>query len=52
VLNAYGAGAMAEAGMFPETADVGSTPHWKILEAKYKDWMDKLENGKIDPYLV
>ena len=50
-VNAYGAGALAEAGMFPETTDKGETPHWKVLDDKYKGWMESLEAGKIPPSL-
>ena len=50
-INAYGAGALAEAGMFPEVAGLGETPHWKMLETKYQDWLKSLREGKIPPDL-
>jgi len=46
-VNAYGAGALAEAGMFPEVSEMGQTPHWKVLNDKYKDWMKQLRAGEI-----
>lgn len=48
-VNAYGAGALAEASMFPELSDAGSTPHWKVLLAKYDAWMKLLIDGSAIP---
>jgi hypothetical protein len=50
-INAYGAAALAEMGMFPETSEMGSTPHWKTLNEKYENWMKALRNGEIPPEL-
>ena len=46
-VNAYGAAALAEMGMFPETSEIGSTPHWKVLWETYKDWLKQLRAGEI-----
>ncbi|MCK9569882.1 hypothetical protein M0R72_13140 [Candidatus Pacearchaeota archaeon] len=48
-VNAYGAGALAEAAMFPETSEAGSTPHWKMLQTKYDAWMKLLIDGGAIP---
>lgn len=48
-VNAYGAGALAEAAMFPETSEMGSTPHWKVLQAKYDAWLKLLIDGGVIP---
>ncbi len=50
-INAYGAAALAELGMFPETSEMGSTPHWKALNDKYNEWMKSLRAGEIPPDL-
>lgn len=47
LLNAAGAAAMAEMGMFPETSDKGSTPHWKALWEMYQDGLESLRKGEI-----
>lgn len=49
VVNAYGAAALAEAGMFPETVQAGYTPHWRIMEDKYQGWLKDLKEGKLSP---
>ena len=46
-VNAYGAAYLAEAGMFPETSEMGSTPHWKVLKEIYDKYMKMLLEGKI-----
>jgi len=46
-LNAYGAAALAEMGMFPETSEMGQTPHWKLLNEKYNDGIKQLREGEI-----
>jgi len=46
-VNAYGAAALAEMGMFPETSEMGQTPHWKILWKTYQDWLKSLRDGEI-----
>ncbi len=46
-INAYGAAALAEMGMFPEVSEMGSTPHWKVLNDKYNEWMKQLRAGEI-----
>ena len=51
-VNAYGAAALAEMGMFPETSEQGSTPHWKVLYDTYKKWMKEIEEEKITPSSV
>jgi len=51
-INAYGAAALAEAGMFPEVSEMGSTPHWKVLNDKYNEWMKALRAGEIPPDLA
>ncbi len=51
-VNAYGAAALAEMGMFPDTSEMGSTPHWKILNDKYNEWLKRLEAGDIPPALA
>lgn len=48
-VNAYGAGALAEAAMFPETSEAGSTPHWKMLQSKYDAWLKLLVDGGVIP---
>ncbi len=50
-INAYGAAALAEMGMFPETSEMGSTPHWKALNDKYNEWMKHLRAGEVPPEL-
>ncbi len=45
----YGAAALAEHAMFPETSEMGQTPSWKMLQAIYKDWLAKLADGTIIP---
>jgi len=51
-VNAYGAAALAEMGMFPETSEKGSTPHWKVLWQTYQDWLGSLRKGEIPPDLA
>jgi len=46
-INAYGAAALAEMGMFPEVSEMGQTPHWKLLNDKYEGWMKQLREGEI-----
>jgi len=46
-VNAYGAAALAEAGMFPETTDPGQTAHWQMLNKKYEGWLEQLRKGEI-----
>lgn len=49
LLNALGAGAMAEESMFPETTEKGNTPHASILRKQYDERIKKLEEGSISP---
>jgi hypothetical protein len=44
---AYGAAALAEMGMFPETSEMGQTPHWKVLLDAYKGWLKQLRDGEV-----
>lgn len=46
-VNAYGAAYLAEAGMFPETAEPGETAHWQMLKKVYDNYMKMLTEGKI-----
>jgi len=46
-VNAYGAAYLAEAGMFPETAEPGETAHWQMLKKIYDAYMKNLAEGKI-----
>ena len=50
-VNAYGAAYLAEAGMFPETAEPGETAHWQMLKKVYDNYMKMLLDGKIPPSL-
>jgi hypothetical protein len=47
LLNALGAAALAEMGMFPEISEKGSTPHWKALQQMYEDGLEALKNGEL-----
>jgi hypothetical protein len=49
LLNAYGAAAEAEAAMFPETVDKGSTPHANDLLKKYNERLEMLRKGEVTP---
>jgi len=51
-VNAYGAAALAEAGMFPETTDPGQTAHWQMLNKKYEGWLGQLRKGEIPSSLA
>lgn len=46
-INAYGAAYLAEAGMFPETAEPGETAHWQMLQKRYDKYLKMLEEGRI-----
>lgn len=49
-LNALGAAAYTEDSMFPETAETGekaATTHSSKLMSRFKDWLKKLEEGKV-----
>jgi hypothetical protein len=46
-INAYGAAALAEQAMFPETVEKGSTPHWKMLWDAYQGWLKELKEGIV-----
>lgn len=46
-INAYGAAALAEHGMFPDSSEKGSTPHWKALWETYREWLKELKTGKL-----
>ncbi len=46
-VNAYGAAYLAEAGMFPETAEPGETAHWQMLKKIYDNYIKMLQEGKI-----
>lgn len=46
-INAYGAAALAEMAMFPESSGMGETPHWKILLQIYQGWIKSLQEGKV-----
>lgn len=50
-VNAYGAAALAEMGMFPEQGGTASTPHGQKLWSMYKDAMSRLSKGSL-PYSV
>jgi hypothetical protein len=51
-INAYGAAALAEQAMFPETVERGSTPHWKMLWDSYRAWLADLKAGIIPASLA
>jgi hypothetical protein len=51
-INAYGAAALAEQSMFPETVEKGSTPHWKMLWDAYRGWLVDLKAGVIPASLA
>lgn len=46
-VNAYGAAALAEAGMFPESFGVGYTPHGAWLWSRYRDAIKELRDGEL-----
>ena len=46
-VNAYGAAALIEAGMFPAVTEKGQSPHWKVLDDKYKEWLTDLKDGRV-----
>jgi hypothetical protein len=46
-INTYGAAALAEMAMFPETTGLGETAHWQILWKTYQGWLDLLRKGEI-----
>ncbi len=46
-VNAYGAAALAEMGMFPEAAGLGATPHGHELWAIYTKMMEWLKTGTL-----
>lgn len=46
-VNAYGAAYLAEAGMFPETAEPGETAHWQMLKKVYDNYLKMLMEGNI-----
>jgi len=46
-LNALGAGALAEGGMFPSTTGMGETSHWSFLLKLYRWGLDKLRSGEV-----
>lgn len=48
-VNAYGAAALADKGMFPASSDIGQTQHWKELMTIYQGWMKDLKEGKATP---
>jgi len=50
-VNAMGAAALAEMGMFPES-QVGATPHGNALYKVYKDKLDALRRGEIPAELA
>jgi hypothetical protein len=51
-LNALGAAAEAEAAMYPEAVEKGSTPHEANLRQKYEDRLEMLVDGKITPQSI
>ena len=46
LLNAQGAAAMSEMGMF-SAQEKGSTPHWKVLWEAYQDGLESLRKGQV-----
>ena len=46
-VNSYGAGALIEQGMLPETTEPGTTSHGTWLYNIYKSWLKKLEDGLV-----
>jgi len=46
-LNAHGAAAMAEMGMFPEALGMGATPHGQRLWNIYNKMLDRLRTGDL-----
>jgi len=46
-LNALGAGALAEGGMFPSTTGMGETSHWSFLLKLYQRGLDLLRKGEV-----
>lgn len=46
-INALGAGALAEGGMFPETTEKGETPHSGWLLSLYTKRLDALRKGEV-----
>jgi len=46
-VNAYGAAALAEMAMFPETSGLGETPHSAMLWKIYKEKLQALAEGQL-----
>lgn len=46
-VNAHGAAALAEMGMFPEASGVAATPHGELLWKLYKDMCTFLREGSL-----
>jgi len=46
-LNAHGAAAMAEMGMYPEASGMGATPHGQRLWNIYNKMLDRLRTGDL-----
>jgi len=48
-VNAYGAAALADKGMFPATSEMGQTQHWQVMMKIYQGWLKDLKEGKATP---
>ena len=48
-VNAYGAAALADKGMYPATSDIGQTQHWQALMKIYQGWLKMLGDGSVAP---